>query len=161
MLLGENSLHAPDHHLLIVNNQDATAATGVRNGLGRCNYLVFPRVSRDRQRYTKHRPLPHFALDRQLPAHVGHDAMANGEAEPGADAYRFRRKECIEDPADDLRWDPCSGASDLDDDTLAREPGRHANLIVLRAALLHRLRGVHDEVEEHLPEACLVGVDAG
>ena len=54
-----------------------------------------------------------------------------------------------------------AGVGDLDDDAAAGvERGRDADLVRLDVALGDRLRRVDDQVEEHLAEPRLVGVDA-
>ena len=97
-----------------------------------------------------------------------------GQAEPAPD--EFRREEWIKDPGLDLRVHAAAGVGHLDIHKAARS-GRHDRAVAaqIRFIALHdtgrdvdgavafrdRLRGIDDEIHDHLPQLRRVGFNQG
>jgi hypothetical protein len=87
--------------------------------------------------------------------------VADGEAEADALADGLGGEEGVEDALDDVGGDAGARVADLDHDAVALLAGDHADAVIGHVALGDGLRGVHQEVEEHLAEARLVGHHRG
>ena len=80
-------------------------------------------------------------------------AVADGEPEPGPSARLLRREERVEDAREGPpRGMPVSAVRDLDGDPTVHHPGADAHLVLGGAPLRDGLRGVHEEVHDHLPK---------
>ena len=100
------------------------------------------------------RPAPRLALDRDRPAVLLDDPLAEREAESRPLPARLRREEGLEDPRPDLGRNPRPGVADLEPHPvpLAVEPCRDREPARRRHGA-HRVLGIHDEVHQHLVES--------
>jgi hypothetical protein len=86
--------------------------------------------------------------------------VADGQPEAGTDADGLRGEERIEEAVSVLQRDPAAGVLDLEDRRAVLGGARHhAHLVHRRCAFREGLRGVHEEVQNDLPEPRSVRVD--
>ena len=148
----------PSDRGLVVDHEDAQPEKRrSARGLGCISDLR----ARDRKLHGERAAVPQTALDRELAVHRADDLVADREAEAHADAGSLRREKRIEDARDDRGRDADAGVFDVDADVraIARAPRAHADLVLVGAAVGDRLRGVEQEIQEHLTEPRGVRVD--
>ena len=84
-----------------------------------------------------------MGLEPNLPPVLVHDdVMGEVEAEAGAGAHGFRRKERVEDPRLHVRWDPGTVICDLHDHVVGVGAGPQLD----RTAAVHRVDRVVDDI---------------
>jgi len=159
VVVGQRAAHEPAHQGLVVDDQHRTAPPA-GYAFQRCLIGAGGDLLRRRQRHAKRGALAGRALDRDLAAQLADDAVTDRQPQPGPDADRLGGEEGIEDARLDLGGDAVSGIADLDGDPTASRGARdQADLVLVGAALRDGLRGVDDQVDEHLAQARLVGDD--
>src|SRR5213593_1646658 len=102
--------------------------------------------------HAEHAALARPALHLDAAAVIGRDTLGDGQAEAGALPLRLGREERIEDPPENLVWDPRPLVLELHLDVVtegARADGE-------TAAAVHRLEPVRGDAEEHLTDLPLV-----
>ena len=121
----------------------SVAAAGVVAGLGA------------RQAHDEHRARPVLAAEADLAVMGGDDAMADRQADAGADALRLGGEERLEHALRDLARDPGAVVRDLDPDGLGVVAGGDPQP-ALAGSVLQGLLGIDEQVREHLVK--LVGI---
>lgn len=99
------------------------------------------------------------ALDVDTTTHVDHEVVADREAQARSHTHRLGGVERVEDPCEVLLGNSDARVLDGDRDRGALISSSHADahLVARRAPLLNRLRGVHQEVQQNLPQSRFVG----
>src|SRR3990172_8601551 len=116
----------------------------------------------DREHDAERRPTADLALHRDLAGHRLHDPVADVEPQARPPPDLLGREEGIEDPLADLGRDPAPRVPDLHRHPIRALPaGDDPDLVLRGPALRDGLRRVDEQVQEHLPQARLVGLDLG
>jgi len=101
-----------------------------------------------RKEHAKHRALAARAVHGDLAAVVADDAVGDRQAEPRSLAHRLGREEGLEDAREIGRLDAFPGVGELENDVGAGIARADRD----RALAADGLRGVHQEVHEHLAQ---------
>src|SRR6266545_6668409 len=107
------------------------------------------------QRDPERATLAFGTLHRDLAAMLGDNVPADRQPKPGAG--RLSRKEWLEKPVTDVRWNAHARVLNLDHGDAPA--GQRAD--GQRAALRHRIDGVQDEVQEDLAKLIAVAAHLG
>ena len=145
---------------LVVDDEDAKArhSDGCRGRRARRRRRIVGRQVGRREGDAERRTLPRLAVDGDLPPEGRHDPVADRQPEARSYPHGLGREERVENAREHLGGHPFPVVNDLEESvTLCVRANEHADFVPLRVRLLHRLRRVHQQIDDDLLEPALVG----